>query len=278
MENMSAIPYFLTKARFGYKFGAGEIKDALTADALTDVYNQCAMGVCADNTAKELNISRNAQDEFAIQSYQRSASAWAGGKFKNEICPIEVASKKGSPITVSEDESYKDVNFEKIPGLKPAFSKEGTVTAANASTLNDGAAALLLMSAESVKSAGVKPIARIMGYADASQDPMWFTTTPALAIPKAIKQAGLTANQIDYYEINEAFSAVALANMQLLNLNPERVNVNGGAVALGHPLGASGARILVTLLNVLQQNNAKTGVAGICNGGGGASAMVVELC
>jgi acetyl-CoA C-acetyltransferase len=278
MENMSAIPYFLTKARFGYKFGAGEIKDALTADALTDVYNQCAMGVCADHTAKELNISRKAQDEFAIQSYQRSARAWSAGKFKDEICPIEIPSKKGSTIIVSEDESYKDVNFEKIPGLKPAFSKEGTVTAANASTLNDGAAALLLMSAEAVKSAGVKPIARIMGYADASQDPMWFTTTPAIAIPKAIKQAGLTDNQIDYYEINEAFSAVALTNMQLLNLNPERVNVNGGAVALGHPLGASGARILVTLLNVLQQNNAKIGVAGICNGGGGASAMVVELC
>jgi acetyl-CoA C-acetyltransferase len=276
MESMSNIPYYLSKARYGYKYGNGELLDGLTYDGLTDVYNHCAMGVCADNTAKEMNISRHDQDTFAINSYKRSAAAWAAGKFKDEIIPVEMVGKKGDVTLFSEDEEYKNVNFDKIPGLKPVFTKEGTVTAANASTINDGAAAVVLMSAEKAKELGLTPIAKIIGYGDAAQDPMWFTTTPSLAIPKAMKMAGVEKNNVAFYEINEAFSAVAIANNLKLGLDPDKVNVNGGAVALGHPLGASGARITITLANVLKQNNASIGVAAICNGGGGASAIVIE--
>ncbi|GIV37822.1 MAG: acetyl-CoA acetyltransferase [Cyclobacteriaceae bacterium] len=277
MESMSNIPYYLLKARYGYRFGNGEVVDGLTYDGLTDVYNQCAMGVCADNTAREMNISREEQDNYAIQSYKRAAEAWAAGRFKDEVIPVKLTDRKGNKTTFTEDEEYKNVNFDKIPQLKPVFTKEGTVTAANASTINDGAAALILMSAEKARSLGLQPLARIRGYADAAQDPMWFTTAPALAIPKALKMAGLNPKEVGYYEINEAFAAVALANNIKLNLDPQRVNVNGGAVALGHPLGASGARIIVTLIHVLKQNNAAIGVAGICNGGGGASAVVIEM-
>lgn len=276
MESMSNIPYYLLKARTGYKFGNGELIDGLTYDGLTDVYNHCAMGVCADNTAKEMNISRQDQDNYAINSYKRSAAAWAAGKFKDEIVGVELTDKKGNKTMFAEDEEYKNVNFEKVPSLKPVFTKEGTVTAANASTLNDGASALLLMSKEKANELGLKPIAKIRGFADAAQDPMWFTTAPALAIPKAMKLAGVTPKDISYYEINEAFSAVAIANNLKLELDPEKVNVNGGAVALGHPLGSSGSRITTTLINVLKQNKASIGVAGICNGGGGASAIVIE--
>lgn len=276
MESMSNIPYYLAKARYGYKYGNGELLDGLTYDGLTDVYNQCAMGVCADNTAKEMNISRQDQDNFAIGSYKRAAAAWAAGKFKDEIVPVEITGRKGDVTVFAEDEEYKNVNFDKIPGLKPVFTKEGTVTAANASTINDGAAAVILMSAEKAKALGLTPIAKIRGFADAAQDPMWFTTAPALAIPKAMKMAGVEKKDVGFYEINEAFSAVALANNIKLGLDNDKVNVNGGAVALGHPLGASGARITITLANVLKQNNASIGVAGICNGGGGASALVLE--
>jgi acetyl-CoA C-acetyltransferase len=276
MESMSNIPYYLLKARYGYKYGNGEVVDGLTYDGLTDVYNHCAMGVCADNTAKEMNITRQDQDAYAITSYKRAAAAWASGKFKDEIVSVTITDRKGNSTLFNEDEEYKNVNFDKIPGLRPAFTKDGTVTAANASTINDGASALVLMSASKAKELGLKPIARIKGFADAAQDPMWFTTAPSLAIPKAWKQAGITAKDVDYYEINEAFSAVAIANNIKLELNPDRVNVNGGAVSLGHPLGASGARIITTLIHVLGQNNASIGTAGICNGGGGASAMVIE--
>jgi acetyl-CoA C-acetyltransferase len=276
MESMSNIPYYLPKARYGYKYGNGEVLDGLTHDALTDVYNHCAMGVCADNTAKEMHITREAQDAFAIESYKRSAASWAAGKFKDEIVPVEIQGRKGDITLFAEDEEYKNVNFDKIAGLKPVFTKEGTVTAANASTINDGASAVILMSKEKAQELGIKPIARILGYADAAQDPMWFTTAPSLAIPKALKAAGVEAKSVEYYEINEAFSAVAIANNMKLNLDPSRVNILGGAVALGHPLGSSGARITVTLANVLRQQNASIGVAGICNGGGGASAIVIE--
>ena len=275
-ESMSNIPYYLTKARYGYKYGNGELIDGLTYDGLTDVYNHCAMGVCADNTAKEMKITRQDQDAYAISSYKRSASAWANGKFKDEIVPVELVGRKGEITFFGEDEEYKNVNFDKIPGLKPVFTKDGTVTAANASTINDGAAAVILMSKEKAKELNITPIAKILGFADAAQDPMWFTTTPSIAIPKAIKAAGIDKKDVGYYEINEAFSAVAIANNMKLGLDPEKVNVNGGAVALGHPLGASGARITITLANVLKQNNATIGVAGICNGGGGASAIVIE--
>lgn len=275
-ENMSNIPYYLLKARYGFKYGNGELIDGLTFDGLTDVYNHCAMGVCADNTAKEMKISRQDQDSYAINSYKRSASAWAAGKFKDEIVAVEMAGKKGDVTLFAEDEEYKNVNFDKIPGLKPVFTKEGTVTAANASTINDGAAAVVLMSKEKAQELGIKPLAKIRGFADAAQDPMWFTTTPSIAIPKAMKMAGVEKKDVGYYEINEAFSAVAIANNIKLGLDPEKVNVNGGAVALGHPLGASGARITLTLANILKQNNATIGVAGICNGGGGASAIVIE--
>lgn len=276
MESMSNIPYYLLKARSGYKFGNGELIDGLTHDGLTDVYNHCAMGVCADNTAREMNISRPDQDNYAINSYKRSAAAWAAGKFNDEIVGVERIDRKGNKTMFAEDEEYKNVNFEKVPALKPVFTKEGTVTAANASTLNDGASALVLMSKEKATELGLKPIAKILGFADAAQDPMWFTTAPSLAIPKAMKLAGVTPKDVSYYEINEAFSAVAIANNIKLKLDPEKVNVNGGAVALGHPLGSSGSRITATLINVLKQNKAGIGVAGICNGGGGASAIVIE--
>ena len=275
-ESMSNIPYYLTKARYGYKYGNGELIDGLSYDGLTDVYNHCAMGVCADNTAKEMKITRQDQDAYAINSYKRSAAAWANGKFKDEIVPVELVGRKGEITFFGEDEEYKNVNFDKIPGLKPVFTKDGTGTAANASTINDGAAAVILMSKEKAKELNITPIAKILGFADAAQDPMWFTTTPSIAIPKAIKAAGIDKKDVGYYEINEAFSAVAIANNMKLGLDPEKVNVNGGAVALGHPLGASGARITITLANVLKQNNATIGVAGICNGGGGASAIVIE--
>lgn len=276
MESMSNIPYYIPKARFGYKYGNGEIVDGLLRDGLWEVYNEFAMGNCADHTAREMNISREEQDEYAITSYKRSAAATDSGKFKAEIVPVEVPQRKGDPIMVSEDEEYKNVRFEKIPQLRPVFSKEGTVTAANASTINDGASALVLMSKEKADELGIKPIAKIRGFADAAQDPLWFTTAPALAVPKAIQNAGLDASEVDYYEINEAFSVVALANTKKLGLDPERVNVFGGGVSLGHPLGCSGARIITTLTNVLHQQNGKIGVAGICNGGGGASAIVIE--
>lgn len=276
MESMSNIPYYLMKARNGYKYGHGELLDGLQYDGLTDVYNHVAMGVCADNTAKEMNISRQDQDQYAIGSYKRSASAWAAGKFNDEVIPVEVTDRKGNISVVKEDEEYKNVNFEKMPSLKSAFTKDGTVTAANASTLNDGASALVLVSKEKVKELGLKPLAKILGFADAAQDPMWFTTTPSLAIPKAMKAAGVESKNVGFYEINEAFSAVAIANNIKLGLDPEKVNVNGGAVALGHPLGSSGSRIIGTLINVLSQNKGTIGVAGICNGGGGASAIVIE--
>jgi acetyl-CoA C-acetyltransferase len=276
MESMSNIPYYLMKARTGYKYGNGELIDGLQHDGLTDIYNHCAMGVCADNTAKVMNISRKDQDDYAISSYKRSAAAWYSGKFKEEIIPVEIKDKKGNATMFAEDEEYKSVNFEKIPQLKPVFTKDGTVTAANASTLNDGASALVLVSKEKADELGLKPIARILGFADAAQDPMWFTTTPSLAIPKAMKLAGVDKKDVGYYEINEAFSAVAIANNLKLELDPEKVNINGGAVALGHPLGSSGSRIVTTLINILGQNNSSIGVAGICNGGGGASAIVIE--
>lgn len=275
-ESMSNIPYYLLKARYGYKYGNSELIDGLQHDGLTDAYDHCAMGVCADNTAKEMNISRQDQDTYAINSYKRSAASWTAGKFKDEIIPVEIKDRKGNTTLFAEDEEYKSVNFEKIPGLKPAFTKEGTVTAANASTLNDGASALVLISKEKAEELGIKPLAKIRGFADAAQEPKWFTTTPSLAIPKAIKHAGLDKKDIAYYEINEAFSAVAIANNLKLGLDVDKVNINGGAVALGHPLGASGARITTTLINVLKQNKAGIGVAGICNGGGGASAIVIE--
>ncbi len=275
-ESMSNIPFYLMKARYGYKYGNGELIDGLTHDGLTDIYNHCAMGVCSDNTAKEMNISRQEQDNYAIQSYKRSAAAWAAGKFKDEIIPVEITGKKGDITLFSEDEEYKNVNFDKISGLKPVFTKEGTATAANSSTINDGAAAVILMSKEKAKELGLTPIAKILGFADAAQDPMWFTTTPSIAIPKAMKMAGVDKKDVGFYEINEAFSAVAIANNMKLGLDPEKVNVNGGAVSLGHPLGASGARIAITLANILKQNNSSIGVAGICNGGGGASAIVIE--
>jgi len=275
-ESMSNIPYYLMKARNGYKYGHGELLDGLQFDGLTDIYNHCAMGVCADNTANVMNISREEQDNYAVSSYKRSADAWSAGKFKDEVIPVEIVDRKGNTSLFGEDEEFKNVNFEKLRTLKPVFTKEGTVTAANASTLNDGASALLLVSKEKAIELGLKPLAKIRGFADAAQDPMWFTTTPSLAIPKALKRAGVDAKEVGYYEINEAFSVVAIANNIKLNLDPERVNVNGGAVALGHPLGSSGSRILCTLVNVLKQNNSSIGVAGICNGGGGASALVIE--
>lgn len=275
MENMSLVPYYLDKGRNGYKYGNAQIQDGIVKDGLWDVYNEYPMGNAAELLASEHNISREDQDAYAIESYKRAAAAWAAGKFADEVVPVTIEGKV--PVTVSEDEEYKKVNFDKIPGLKPVFIKDGTVTAANASTLNDGASALVLMSKEKAEALGVKPIAKIRSFADAQQAPEWFTTAPAKALPKAIALAGLEQKDIEYYEINEAFSAVAIGNNRLLNLDPTKVNVNGGAVAIGHPLGNSGSRIIVTLLNVLKQNGAKIGAAGVCNGGGGASALVVEM-
>lgn len=276
MESMSNVPYYLDKARTGYPLGNAQLIDGLVKDGLWDVYNDYHMGSAAELCAESFTISRKEQDEYAIQSYRRAAAAQQNGHFKNEIIPVKIATKKGDITLVDNDEEIEKVEFDKLPGLKPVFKKDGTVTAANASSLNDGAAAILIMSGEKVKELRLKPIARILGFADSQQAPEWFTTTPSKAIPKALLKAGIHAEQVDYYEINEAFSVVAIANNQLLKLNPKKVNVNGGAVALGHPLGASGARIVVSLLNVLQQNTAKIGVAGICNGGGGASAMIIE--
>ena len=276
MESMSNIPYYIPKARYGYKYGNGELVDGLAKDGLWEVYNDFAMGNCGDHTAREKNISREEQDDYAISSYKRSADSWEKGLFNDEIAPVEVPQRRGEPIVVTEDEEYKNVKFEKIPSLRPVFSKEGTVTAANASTINDGASALVLISKKKADELGIKPVARIAGFGDAAQDPLWFTTSPSLAIPKAIAHAGLTADDIDYYEINEAFSVVAIVNNNELGLDPEKVNAFGGAVSLGHPLGASGARIITTLNNVLHKKGARYGVAGICNGGGGASAIVIE--
>ena len=275
MENMSQVPFYLENNRWGAKYGNGVVVDGLSKDGLTDVYGNVPMGNCADLCAKEHNFTREDQDAFAIESYKRSAAAWTAGKFKEEIVPIEIVTKKGTTL-FSEDEEYKNVNFEKIPGLKAVFSKDGTVTAANASTMNDGAAALVLMSKEKAEALGLKPLAKIRGYADAAQAPEWFTTTPSIALPKAAEKAGLKVSDIEYFELNEAFAVVGLVNMKLMNLDPSKVNVNGGAVSLGHPLGCSGARVIVTLINVLKQNNAKIGGAAICNGGGGASALVIE--
>lgn len=276
MENMSQVPFYSENLRWGNKYGNVAMIDGLSKDGLTDVYHNYAMGNAADLCAKECNISREDQDKFAIESYSRSAAAWKAGKFNDEIVPLQMTDRKGQTIIISEDEEYKNVNFEKVPALKPAFSKEGTVTAANASTMNDGAAAVVLMSKEKMESLGLKPLAKIRGYADAEQAPEWFTTTPALALPKAVKKAGLDMKDLDFVELNEAFSVVGIVNTQKMGLDPNKVNVNGGAVSLGHPLGCSGARIVVTLLHILNQNNAKYGGAGICNGGGGASALVIE--
>jgi acetyl-CoA C-acetyltransferase len=276
MESMSNVPFYVPKARFGYKYGNAELTDGLVRDGLFEVYYKFPMGNCAENTAKELNISREEQDAYAIQSYKRSAEAWEKGMFKDEIVPVEMVGRKGETIVIDEDEEFRNVMFDKIPSLKPVFDKAGTVTAANASTMNDGASALVLVSKEKAEELGLKPLAKIRGFADAATDPLWFTTAPALAIPKALQHAGVSAEEVSYYEINEAFSAVALANQRELQLDNDRLNVFGGAVALGHPLGASGARIITTLNSVLHQKSGEIGVAGICNGGGGASAIVIQ--
>ncbi len=275
MENMSAVPFYVESLRWGNKYGDTKLIDGLAKDGLTDCYHGYAMGCAADLTATEHKISREEQDAFAIESYTRSQDAWNNGKFKDEVVAVEVPSRKET-IKFEKDEEPWNVKFDKIPGLKPAFGKEGTVTAANASTMNDGAAALVLMSKEKADELGLKPIAKIISYADAEQAPEKFTTTPSLAVPKAVKKAGLKMSDIHFFELNEAFSVVGIANIKLMNLDPAKVNVNGGAVSMGHPLGASGARIIVSLINVLKQNKGKYGAAGICNGGGGASAMVIE--
>ncbi len=275
MENMSLIPHYLY-LRKGQKFGPTSMIDGMQKDGLTDVYDQTAMGVCADACAAKYEFSREDQDAFAIESYKRSAEATRLGNFKNEIIPVEVPQRRGEPLIFSEDEEFKNVKMEKIPALRPAFSKDGTVTAANASTINDGAAALVLMSAEKAKELKLKPLATIKGFADAAHEPEWFTTAPAKALPKALDKANLTIEDVDYFEFNEAFAVVGLANMKILGLDNSNVNVNGGAVSLGHPLGCSGARILVTLIHTLHQKKSKVGAAAICNGGGGASAIVVE--
>jgi acetyl-CoA C-acetyltransferase len=275
MENMSLIPHYV-HMRNGQKFGPAKMEDGMQKDGLVDAYDQNAMGTCADLCATEYEFSREDQDAYAIQSYKRSAKAWSEGKFANEVVPVEVPQRRGEPVVVSEDEEYKNVRMEKIPSLRPAFTKDGTVTAANASTINDGAGAVVLMSAEKAKELGLTPLATIKSYADAAQEPKWFTTAPAKALPKALDKAGITIDDVDYFELNEAFSVVGLANMKILGIDDTKTNVNGGAVSLGHPLGCSGVRILITLLSVLEQNNAKIGAAGICNGGGGASAIVVE--
>ncbi len=276
IENMSQVPFYSENMRWGNKYGNVTMIDGIAKDGLIDVYHQYPMGSAADMCAKECNISREDQDAFAIESYKRSAAAWAAGKFNDEIVPLQMTGRKGETIVISEDEEYKNVHFDKVPALRPAFNKDGTVTAANASTMNDGAAALILMSKEKMEALGLKPLAKIRGFADAEQAPEWFTTTPSLALPKAVSKAGLKMSDLEFVELNEAFSVVGIVNTQKMNLDASKVNVNGGAVSLGHPLGCSGARILVTLINVLAQNNAKIGGAGICNGGGGASAVVLE--
>ncbi|NQY68081.1 MAG: acetyl-CoA C-acyltransferase [Flavobacteriales bacterium] len=277
MENMSAVPYYLDKVRNGYRLGNGQIIDGLVSDGLTDAYDGNHMGLAAELCAENNNISRKDQDNYAIESYQRSSKAWSEGKFGDEVCSVEVPQRKGDPKIIDTDEEFTNVNLEKIPNLRTVFKKDGTVTAGNASTLNDGAAALVLMSKDKADELGIKPLAKILAHADAAQEPVNFTTAPSKAIPIALKKARITISDVDYFEINEAFSVVSLANNQLLNLDPAKVNVNGGAVSLGHPLGCSGARIIVTLINVLKQNKGMIGVAGICNGGGGASAIVIEL-
>jgi len=275
MENMSMIPHY-QHARSGAKFGPITMEDGLQKDGLVDAYDNVAMGVCADACAKEYNFSREEQDAYAIQSYKRSAKAWSEGKFKDEIVPVEIPQRRGEPIIFTEDEEYQNVKIEKIPALRAAFTKDGTVTAANASTINDGGAALVLMSAEKAEELNIKPIAKIISYADAAHEPEWFTTAPAKALPKALKKANLSIKDVDYFELNEAFSIVGLANMKILGISDDTVNVNGGAVSLGHPLGVSGARIVIALTSILKQKNTKIGAAAICNGGGGASALILE--
>ncbi len=275
MENMSMVPHYY-QARKAVKLGDVKMTDGMVKDGLTDVYNKVHMGTFADLCATEYKISRARQDAFAIESYNRSAQAWKDGKFDNEVVPVEVPQRRGEPIVVDTDEEFTNVKMEKIPTLRPVFTKEGSVTAANASTLNDGAAAMVLMSLEKANELGLKPLAKISGYADAAQDPKWFTTAPAKAVPKAVEKANIKMEDVEYFELNEAFSVVGLVNMDIMKLDPAKVNVNGGAVSLGHPLGMSGARIVITLYNVLAQNNAKIGAVGICNGGGGAGAMVIE--
>lgn len=276
MENMSQVPHYLPGSRNGFKFGDTQMVDGLTKDGLINVYDQQVMGVCADQCAKEHDYSREEQDAFALTSYDRSAAAWEAGKFSEEVVPVEVKDRRGNVTLISEDEEYKNIFREKVAGLRPAFTKDGTVTAANASTLNDGAAALVLMSADKAAELGLPALARIAASADAAHEPEWFTTAPAKAVPKALAKAGIAVKDVDFWELNEAFSVVGLVNMDLLGIDPDTCNVNGGAVSLGHPLGCSGARIIVTLLHVLQQRNARYGGAGICNGGGGASAMILE--
>ena len=277
MENMSSVPFYVENLRWGNKYGNTSLIDGLAKDGLTDCYGSFPMGCAADICAADNAISREEQDAFAIESYKRSQAAWEQGRFDDEIVPVSIPTKKGDPLEVRKDEEPWNVKFDKIASLKPAFGKEGTVTAANASTMNDGAAAVVLMSKEKADELGIKPLAIIRGYADAEQEPTWFTTTPSIAVPKAVKRAGIEMGDVDYVELNEAFSVVGIVNTKKMNLDPAKVNVNGGAVSLGHPLGCSGARIIVTLINVLKQNNGKIGAAGICNGGGGASAMVIEL-
>jgi len=276
MENMSSVPFYLENMRWGNKYGNTGVIDGLAKDGLTDCYSNTAMGNAADFCAAENTISREEQDAFAIESYKRSQAAWESGKFNDEVVPVEIPSKKGEPVIVSKDEEPWNVKFDKIAGLRPAFGKEGTVTAANASSMNDGAAAVVLMSREKAESMGIKPLAVLRGYADAEQEPTWFTTTPSIAVPVAVKRAGLQMSDIDFVELNEAFSVVGIVNTRKMNLDPAKVNVNGGAVSIGHPLGCSGARIMVTLVHILKQNGGRYGAAGICNGGGGASAMVIE--
>ncbi len=276
MESMSNVPFYATKQRWGNKYGDITMLDGLAKDGLTDVYANGAMGCFADATAKKYEVSREEQDAFAIESYKRSQAAWEDGKFDTEIVPVPIPQRKGDPILFAKDEEPFNVKFDKIPELKPAFTKDGTVTAANASTMNDGAAAVVLMSKEKADAMGIKPLAIIRSYADAEQAPEWFTTAPALAVPKAVAKAGLEMKDVQFFELNEAFSVVGICNSEMMKLYPKQVNVNGGAVSIGHPLGCSGARIIVTLINVLKQNNGKFGAAGICNGGGGASAMVIE--
>jgi acetyl-CoA C-acetyltransferase len=277
MENMSSTPHYLSQGRKGQKLGNMQLVDGMVKDGLTDVYTNSHMGLCAETCANEMGFSREQQDSFAIESYKRSKESWKNGKFSDEIVSVNVPQKKGDALIISEDEEFKNVKIEKIPSLRPVFDKEGTITAANASTLNDGASALILMSAEKALELNITPLAKIRSFADAAQEPKWFTTAPAKALKIALQKSGMSTNEIDYFELNEAFSVVGLANIKILNLDAEKVNVNGGAVSLGHPLGSSGSRIVVSLINVLKQNKSKIGAAGICNGGGGASAIIIEI-